>query len=467
MAATKTEPPRTNERVPPQDLDAEMAAIGSMMMSADAIDEVAQVISDSAAFYVPAHQKLFEVLCDLREAGKAIDIIIVCDELRRRELLEYVGGQDYMIQLAESFSEWSNATYYARLVWEAYQKRSIIRIASQLVEQAFSPMANAVDLVAEYAPQLDGASTKINSEPRTLAEIADDLPQWWERTRSDSILTGITALDDSLGGFERPSFVIVGARPRVGKSSFLLHLAKQAGAAGIPVLFFILEAGEKRTAQRFASNLANMTTGFLRRNASPEDRRFAVDVVRGSPGASNIYLSEKHTTLQDILSLSRLYIRRRGVRMVLVDYLQIVQYVGKTQTRDLEIGKISRGLARLALDNDVQVTAAAQLLRPDRNKKTEGPPKLSDLRESGNMEQDADVVILLHRLISDRYSERMIKTVDLDVIVAKNKDGPTPAFTLRFNQPTFSFEDDAAVAEDPVPEGEIAPIPQAAEDLPF
>ena len=451
---------RTNERDLPCDMDAEMGILGAMLLSLDAIDEATQVITDADAFTRTDHQVLYELLRDMRADGKKVDFITVGNELKRRGKLEFIdGGMQYLITLAESFAQVANVPYYAKIAWEAHQKRRLIQIAGQLREQAYSPTTEAADLVAEFAPQLDSAGVRnASNEPRKLKDIADTLPEWWERTQSDSILTGITALDDSLGGLERPSLVIVGARPSVGKSAFLLHLAKQAGRSGIPVLFFVLEAGEMRTAQRFAANLVGQSTGFLRRNASPQDRRFAVDVVRNDSSGENIYLTDKHITLQDILATSRLYVRRRGVKMVIVDYLQIVQYVGKAQTRDLELGRISRGLSRLALDNDVQVTTAAQLLRPDRNQKTEKPPKLSDLRESGNMEQDADMVILLHRLVADRYSERMVKDVDIDVIVAKNKDGPTPAFTLRFNKPTFRFSAEASVAQD---EEQQAPAPPA------
>lgn len=445
----------------PQNLDAEMALLGSMMMSRDAIDAVIPIIGrdESHALYVDAHRMLFEVLLDLRDAPDGpIDLIVACSELERRKKLEKVGGQEYMIQLAESFADWANAEHYARIVKECYRKRSLIRIANSIRDQAFNPITSASEIVADAAPQLDAMSINVGKgEPQEIRDAFVALPEWWDRARAESIQTGIIPLDAELGGLERPSYVIVGARPSVGKSSLLLHLAREANAAGAGVLFFVLEAGNARTAQRFAGHLSGNNTGYLKRHASPQDRQHAIQVARNKLTEAPLYLADRQVDLHDILATARLYIRRHNIKMVIVDYVQIVK-APKCDTRDLQIGMISDALRRLSLDSDCIVIAAAQLRRgADPNR----PPGLEQLRESGNLEQDADVAILLHRTITDKYSERMLKEVELDVIVAKNKDGPTPAFQLTFNKPTFAFTAEASPASDYHPE------PQETEALPY
>ncbi|MCH7633026.1 MAG: hypothetical protein IIB59_07415, partial [Planctomycetes bacterium] len=271
-STSTTAPPNAArvERVPPQNLDAEMALVGSMMMSRDAIAEVIPIIgrSESRWFYLPVHQKLFEILVDLYDdPGKAIDLIVVSDELRRRDLYEFVGGQDYMIQLAESFAEWANAEYYARIVRDCGMLRDLIRCASEISDHAYANLDDPKDI-------LDRAEQKIfeTTEQRvsgTAVEIRDVIARLAQHLRDgvahEGLDTGFRNFDDMTGGLRGGDLVILAGRPSMGKTALGLTIARNIALdQHKPVGFFSMEMSGKQLYQRFISKAANISAEAAR-----------------------------------------------------------------------------------------------------------------------------------------------------------------------------------------------------------
>ena len=474
VTTTATDKPATRtgaERVPPQDLDAEMALLGSMMMSRDAIAEVVPVIarSDSYWFYIPAHQKLFEVLLDLYDnPTKAIDLICVSDELRRRDLLEYVGGQDYMIRLAESFAEWANAEYYANIVRDKGLLRDLIRCAGEIADQAYS----ATD---EVRDTLDIAESKIFgvTERRVgghtvevrdaVAKLAKQLELGHEGVCT-GIATGFTQLDEYTSGFQPGDLVVLAGRPSMGKTALGLSIAQRMAVdSGAPVVFFSMEMSVDQVAQRLVCAMGRIDAQKLRRRMlSHEEHRNLLDTCAELEQAALFIDDKPGMSIMELRSSARRLKQKHDIQAVFVDYLQLM-YVPGAENRQVEISTISRGLKSLGRELEVPVIAMAQLNRMSEGRQDKRP-LMSDLRESGAIEQDADVVLLIHR--EEYYHpEKEEFQNQAELIIAKQRNGPTGSITLHFNKKFTRFDPHHM---GPEPEaGRFRVIPAESEEVPF
>jgi replicative DNA helicase len=424
-----------------------MALLGSMMMSRDAIAEVIPLIArgDVRWFYNPVHQRLFEVLIDLYDdPSKAIDLIVVTDELRRRGLLEFVGGQDYMISLAESFAEWANAEHYAKIVRDKGMLRDLIRCAGEIQQHAYVAIDEARDIldVAEQKifavteRRVSGSVIEIREEMRRLAALLQD--------RGDGACTGLptgfTQLNEYTGGFQRGDFVVVAGRPSMGKTALGLNMAQHVALEQrTPVVFFSMEMSSAQLAQRLVCAyghgvdaqklrkrmLSDEEINYLLMHVCP-DFETAPLFIDDTPGMSAMELRSKARRLK----------QRHDIRAVFVDYLQLM-HTPQAENRQVEIAAISRGLKSLARELDIPVIAMAQLNRMPEGR-SDKRPLMSDLRESGAIEQDADVVLLIHR---EEYYKPEDETVRglAELIIAKQRNGPTGNLTLSFNKKLTRF----------------------------
>lgn len=450
-----TQAPRS-ERIPPQDLDAEMALLGSMMMSRDVIGEVLPIIgrSDSTWFYLPAHQKLFEVLVDMYDdPGKAIDLIVVSDELRRRDLLDFIGGQEYMIQLAESFAEWANAEHYAKIVRDKGMLRDVIRCAGEITEQAYSSIDEAKDIL-DVAEQKIFAVTerRVTGETVAIRDAVARLAKQLELKDEGGLTglpTGFPLLDEYTSGFQAGDLVIVAGRPSMGKTALGLAMAKYLALnEGKPVVFFSMEMSSDQVAQRLASSYTGIESQKLRRRIlSDAEVRRLLDACHEFERAPLFIDDTPGMTAMELRSKARRLKQRYDIQAVFVDYLQLM-YVPKMENRQVEISTISRGLKSLGRELGIPVVTMAQLNRMPEGRQDKRP-FMSDLRESGAIEQDADVVLLLHR-------EEYYKPDDEDVrgraemIIAKQRNGPVGTIGLQFEKKFTRFAP-LAMEEDPQP----------------
>jgi replicative DNA helicase len=440
-----------NGRLPPCDLDAERALLGSMMAHKRCIDEVLPLLPEgSALFALPIHGTIYAHLVAAHISDKPMDLIVLADQLRRTGDLDAVGGESYLVELSESFAEWANAPHYAGLVRTCYQARACIQVADKLWRRAYEDMmADPVELCAEAQTGLDAILQNPSGE--RMVEIRSVIPTLqaaWSRRKSETIRTGYARLDSDAGGFERPSMVVIGARPSAGKTALALALCLQAARQDIPVLFVSLET----TARRIAERLTAMLCGYSVRSssaASPDEQahrlRVAADKITG---AAFYVVDQVHSrSLRELLATCRSLCRRHKIGLIAVDYLQLVSVDGRVENRTQEVTKISAALKDLAIRTNAVVLALSQLHR--------GPvgvaPGLGSLRESGAIEQDADMVILLHREELDETNEERTGAKDRRVafMLAKNKDGPTFTEAVKFNAPTMLFYPNVGTETEP------------------
>jgi replicative DNA helicase len=455
-------------RIPPQDLDAEMALLGSMMMSRDAVAEVIPIIgrTDSAWLYLPVHQRLFETLIDLYDdPTKAIDLIVVSDELRRRDLFEYVGGQDYLIQLAESFADWANAEYYARIVRDKGMLRDLIRCVGEISEQAYSGIDDAREIL-DIAEQKIFAATerRVGGHTVEIREAVERLVKQLQ-DKDSGVCTGqpsgFAQLDELTTGFQQGDLVVVAGRPSMGKTALGLSMAKElAVARHTPVVFFSMEMSADQLAQRLACSHAGIDSQKVRQRMLGEGEAMkrmlmacaefkdAPLFVDDTPGLTAMELRSKARRLK----------QKADIQAIFVDYLQLM-HVPKVESRQVEIATISRGLKSLARELKVPVIAMAQLNRMSEGRQDKRP-LMSDLRESGAIEQDADVVLLIHREEYYHPENEEVKG-KAELIIAKQHNGPVGTVELQFNRNITRFSNRSMV-----PEPAYIPA-ESAETVPF
>ena len=456
IAANSSSVVTSPERVPPQDLDAEMALLGSMMMSRDAIAEVIPLIGrgDSRWFYLPVHQKLFEVLIDLYDdPTKAIDLIVVADELRRREWFEFVGGQEYMIQLAESFAEWANAEHYARIVRDKGMLRDLIRCASQIAEHAYSGVDEARDILDRAEQSIFTVTERrVSGQAVEMREIIRRLAAQLEH-RDDGgctgLPTGFTQLDEYTGGLQPGDLIILAGRPSMGKTALGLMMAQHAALEHRrAAVFFSMEMSSAQVAQRLVCSYGHGIDAqkLRRRMLSEEDINYLLMHVCPDFASAPLFIDDTPgMTAMELRSKARRLKQRHDIEAVFVDYLQLM-HTPKSENRQVEIAGISRNLKGLGRELGIPVIALAQLNRMPEGR-SDKRPLMSDLRESGALEQDADVVLLIHR--EEYYHPEKEEVQGLaELIIAKQRNGPTGTVTLSFNKKLTRF---ANFSNDPEP----------------
>ena len=442
------------ERVPPHDLDAEMALLGSMMMSRDAIAEVIPVINraQSGWFYLPVHQRLFEVFLDLYDdPTKVIDLIIVSDELRRRGELEAIGGHDYMIQLAESFGEWANAEYYAKVVRDKGMLRDLIRCTGQIAERAYSGIDDVRDILDSAEHDLFNVTgQRVAHRTISIREAVSKLArQLQEGTPSTGLLTHFTALDDLTAGFQPGDLIILAGRPSMGKTALALAMAGNIAMDRNDrkaVAFFSMEMSADQIAQRFLCSEARVLSQKLRkRTTSDEEKRQLLDACAVFEDAPLLIDDAPGQTVMEIRASTRRLKQKHDVQAVFVDYLQLM-HTPNAESRQMEIAIISRGLKSLARELEIPVIALSQLNRMAEGRQDKRP-LMSDLRESGAIEQDADVVLLIHREEYYKPQDEAVEKNTAELIIAKQRNGPCAVVKLHFDKQFARFANYSVVPE--------------------
>jgi replicative DNA helicase len=426
-------------RVPPHDLDAEESLLGAMLLSNDAV--VAAIEACAATdFYKPAHGHIFAAVLSLFEAGEPVDAITVADELKRRGMLEQVGDPTVLVSLQANTPSLANAGHYARIVEEHSLLRRLIGVAGELAELGYAVPEDVTATIDEAERLVFDLSERrtadsVESLRNLIGPSLDRIEELSHRsTRITGVATGYVELDDVLAGLQPSSLTIVGARPAMGKTSLALGMLAHVGTVlRRPALLFSLEMGHLELTQRLLASEARVDSQRMRTGHLHDSDWGKVGAAVSRLSESTIFIDENpHLTVMDIRARARRLKKSEGdLGLVVVDYLQLMTGRSKAENRQVEVSEISRGLKILARELECPVVALSQLSR-NLEARQDKRPMLSDLRESGSLEQDADVVLFIYR--EELYDpETPIDRRGLaEIIVAKHRNGPTGSAHLVF-----------------------------------
>jgi replicative DNA helicase len=427
---------RTGSRVPPHNLEAEESLLGAMLLGATPITAAAEVRITSADFYKPAHGHVFDAIARLYAAGEPADPVTVADELRRAGLLDAVGGPAMLLTLQARTPATSNAAHYARIVEEHALLRRLIGVAGEIAELGFSlpdDVAGAVDQAE--AMMFDVAQRRVVDSLAPIRDLLErslnHLEELFERGDTITGLpTGFDDLDEVLSGLQASNLVVVGARPAMGKSAFALGMASHAALqARRPVLFFSLEMSHLDLTTRLIASEARVDSARMRNGRLAESDWPKISHAIGRLAEAPLFIDDNpQLTIMEIRAKARRLKAKEGdLGLIVVDYLQLMTGRGSAENRQVEISEISRGLKVLARELECPVVALSQLSR-QLEARADKRPMLSDLRESGAIEQDADVVMFLYR--DAVYNPDSPDAGTAEILVSKHRSGPTAMVRL-------------------------------------
>ena len=436
-------------RVPPHSAEAEKSVLGAAMLSKDALFDVMEVVKP-ADFYDENHKEIFQAMIDLNRKNAPVDALTVAEELKKRNSLEMVGGRAYIASLSSMTPTTSNAMEYGRIVAEKASVRRLIETADDIVTKGYDGTMDANQML-DYAESgiFEISQARQKGQYSHIRDVlVENLAIIDRAEQMDGGLTGITTgfskLDEMTSGMQKSDLIILAARPAMGKTAFALSLARNAAVKGkASVMIFSLEMAKEQLTQRLLSmvskvDLQTLKTGRLERR-DWDDLNVALDILSNS----NIHIDDTAgISIMEMKSKCRRLKAEAGLDLVIIDYLQLMNPEGKADSRTQEISVISRNLKLLARELDCPVLVLSQLSRAP-EQRTDHRPMLSDLRESGSIEQDADIVIFLYR---DEYynKEDTEKPGECEVIVAKHRSGPTGSVDVAWIERYTQFKDKAS-----------------------
>jgi replicative DNA helicase len=433
-------------RIPPHNLEAEESLLGAMLLSRDAIVNAIEVKVEATDFYKPAHGHIYETIVELYGQGEPVDPITLAEELRRKNLLDALGGKATLLQLQAATPSSANAGHYAQIVGELALLRRLIAVAGEISEEAYAApedvthtLDRAESLVFEVAERRVADSLVKSSD--SLSAILDQLEQMYGREDTiTGVPTGYIDLDQQLLGLQPSNLVVVAARPGMGKTSFALGAAANiAVVEQKPVLFFSMEMGHLELTKRLLAAEARIELRHLQTGNIPENEWTRIHHGIGRLGAAPLFIDDNpHCTVMEMRAKARRMRAREGeLGLVVVDYLQLMSSPHRAENRQVEVSDFSRGLKILARELECPVMALSQLNR-QLEYRSDKRPMLADLRESGSVEQDADVVMFVYR--DEVYNPESEQQGLAEIIVAKHRNGPTGHTRLAFHGPRASFE---------------------------
>ncbi|MDH3189703.1 MAG: replicative DNA helicase [Acidimicrobiia bacterium] len=430
---------RPGYRNPPHSREAEESVIGAVLLSEDAVNDVMDQIHPED-FYVPAHQAIFEAMRSLFDTSQPIDVVTVSEALRRQGELEKVGGVQYLTRLVDIVPSTSNINYYSGIVEEHAKRRELIRAGASITDFAFDIDDEIINVLDRSEQAVLGVAEKRSSQ--TLLEVGPlfndvlEHMELLEQQGSDmtGLATGFVDLDKKLAGMQPANLIVIAARPAMGKSSLTMNIATNAAIAGEAVAIFSLEMSKEEIVQRILSSVGKVDSMKLRSGQLGPLWQRVVDAA-GKMYQAPIFIDDSPiVTVTDIRAKCRRLKRRRGLSLIVVDYIQLMEASGR-ENRQQEIAQISRNLKNLARELDVPIIAVSQLNRSLESREDKRP-RLADLRESGSIEQDADVVMFIYR--DEYYNPENHESRGIaEVIVAKHRAGSTGPVRLTF-QPEFT-----------------------------
>ena len=424
-------------RMPPQAVEAEFAVLGGLLMSSEAASTVIELLDDTC-FYKDAHKKIFLSAFALYERLEPIDVLTVSNELQKRNQLEAIGGNYYLAELVERTPSAANIEYHCKIVLDKALLRKLINVSNEIQQECFDARQDSGDII-DTAEQKIFAISESHAR-QDYSHISPIIQKTLEKIehygkmqgKVTGVETGFHKLDDMLSGLQNSDLIILAARPSMGKTALALNMARNAAASGVPVGIFSLEMADYQLVMRMLCSEARIDSHRVRLGR-------LTDKEWGSLGSHVGQLAEFPLYIDDTPGISILELRSKARRLkaehniglIVVDYLQLLRSSTRAESRQIEIAMISQSLKNLAKELDVPVLALSQLSRPVESR-GDGKPMLSDLRESGAIEQDADVVMFINRPAA--YGREVEPELQnrADVIVAKQRNGPTGEFDLVF-----------------------------------
>lgn len=425
------------DRVPPQNIEAEQAVLGAIFLEPSSLTVTSEVLIPED-FYRSSHQKIFNVMLKLNDEGKAVDLITVTEELAASKSLEDVGGVTYLSELAGSVPTAANVEYYARIVEEKSLLRRLIRTATNIAQEGYSREDEVEGLLGEAEKSIMEVAQRKNSG--SFQNIKDVLVRTYDNIEElanrkgdvTGIPTGFAELDRMTAGFQRNDLIIVAARPSVGKTAFALNIAQNvATKTDENVAIFSLEMGAEQLVMRMLCAEGNINAQNLRTGALTDEDWRKLTMAMGSLSNAGIFIDDTPgVRIGEIRSKCRRLKQEHGLGMILIDYLQLIQGNGRSgENRQQEVSEISRSLKALARELEVPVIALSQLSRGVEQRQDKRP-MMSDIRESGSIEQDADIVAFLYR--DDYYDKESENKNIIEIIIAKQRNGPVGTVSLAF-----------------------------------
>jgi replicative DNA helicase len=432
------------ERTPPQDIAAEQCVLGGMMLSKDAIADVVEVLRGHD-FYKPAHQAVYDAIIDLYGRGEPADPVTVAAELNKRGEIARIGGAPYLHTLISSVPTAANAGYYAKIVQERAILRRLVEAGTRIVQLAYSS-GDADDVVDQAQAEVYAVTERRASEDYLrLSEIMEGALDEIDAINSrggqlTGVPTGFADLDQLTNGLHPGQLVIVAGRPSLGKSALAVDFLRSAAIKhGLPSCIFSLEMGRNEITMRLLSAESRVPLHSMRSGTMTDQDWTRLARRMGEVSSAPLFIDDSpNMSLMEIRAKCRRLKQRHDLRLVVVDYLQLMSSPRRVENRQQEVSEFSRSLKLLAKELDVPVVALSQLNRGP-EQRADKKPQLSDLRESGSLEQDADVVILLHR--EDAYERESPRAGEADLIVAKHRNGPTATVTVAFQGHYSRFVD--------------------------
>ena len=429
------------ERTMPQSIEAEMSVLGAMILDNEVINLVIPILN-KLSFYKTAHRELYQAIVDVYDKGQPVDLVVLREELKKRSLLEKVGGVEYLMELEEAVPTIGNVEYYANIVREKAIKRNLIEVAATIQKQSFEESTDTEQLLdASERAIFDITQKKFNTASTRLNEILKETFSRIENLHDrQSRLTGLSSgyydLDDKTCGLQPSELIIVAARPSMGKTSLVLNIVEHVGVVEKkPVVIFSLEMSAQQVAQNMLCSHARIDAHKLRMGFLDDKQWSDLSYGLGSLSEAPIFIDDTPgLTVLEVRAKARRLKAQYDIQLVAVDYLQLMES-SRAENRQQEISVISRRLKSLARELKIPVIAVSQLNRSVESREGHRP-RMSDLRESGSIEQDADVIVLLHR--DNYYDPDKDNTAEL--IIAKQRNGPTGVVKLAFLSHFMRFE---------------------------
>ncbi|HEY4477948.1 MAG TPA: replicative DNA helicase [Candidatus Paceibacterota bacterium] len=431
-------------RIPPQSLDSEMAVLGSIMLRKDAMHEVEDILHPDS-FYSEKHKMIFQAMLDLAAKNDPIDMLSLSTKLKEQKRIEQVGGSKYLAEIVNTVPSSTNVKYYAYIVQKKYVLRSLIEAADYVSEIAMNEGDDHMDDILDLAEKKIFAVVSSPTNQKYVS-LKDSLPEAWERLEKlhenkgelRGVATGFRDLDNMLSGFQNSDLIILAARPSMGKTTLALDIARMSATKNDKsILIFSLEMSSQQLVDRMLSAESRVNAWNLRTGRLSSDREFthlrdSLDKL----AKAKIYIDDQPgNSIVRMKALARRIKAEKGLDMIVVDYLQLMTTSKNYDSMVNQVTEISRSLKSLAKELDVPVLALSQLSRNVESRG--GKPRLSDLRDSGSIEQDADVVMFIHS--EDRGKDENEKTGIVEILIEKHRNGPTGKVDLFFDLKTTTF----------------------------
>lgn len=434
-------------KLPPQDLESERSVLGALMLDKNAVIQVADFLTPSD-FYESKNQRIYQTIIELFSSGEPVDLLTVSHLLKTKKELSATGGVDYLTELVSATPTSAHVAHYANIVKEQRVRRDLIQAASEINEKTFDER-NFEDLLESVEQKIFSISQR--SRPQKFVQLKEELPAAYERLEKlhrgekgalRGVATHFHALDNMLSGLQPSDLIILGARPSYGKTSLALDIARQAATLGNKSIgIFSIEMSREQVIDRLISGQAQIPLWRLRTGRLNDEMEFAlVQQALDELSKSRIFIDDTASpTLLQMRSMARRLQIEHGIDLLIVDYLQLIQPRTSSDNMTQQVTEISRGLKALARELNVPVLAVSQLSR-EVDKRELKIPRLSDLRESGSLEQDADVVLFIYRKDRDRLDTPENEKNLTEIIIAKHRNGPVGSVKLIFDPENVGFK---------------------------